>query len=213
MKTTQAADVSSTVPAEPLQPGWIVGIDPSLTGTGVCLYPLGFSATTVLRSFSSPAAGSLAERFNRYRKLRNDILAMFTERHILLIAIEGYSMHSKGQAITSICEFGSVLRNALLEAARIHKAPIFEVAPTSLKKFVTGKGNANKTAMIANIIRRWDVDCERTEDEYEAYAMAVLGACLTGRKDTETAAQRSVVDTILAPPVAKRKKKKKDTVT
>jgi Holliday junction resolvasome RuvABC endonuclease subunit len=50
----------------------------------------------------------------------------------------------------------------------IEKAP---VAPSELKKWTTGKGNAGKPLMVAAVCRRWNV---RIDDDNEADAYALL---------------------------------------
>lgn len=56
--------------------------------------------------------------------------------------IEGYSMGSKG-AVFNIAENTAILKHYLY---RVGLTPT-EVAPTTVKKFATGKGNAQKEAM------------------------------------------------------------------
>jgi len=63
-------------------------------------------------------------------------------------------------------------------------------SPSSIKQFVTGKGNSNKTTMVVNIVRHWREelpeclkpaveagDLEKICDELESYAMARLAEC------------------------------------
>lgn len=62
-----------------------------------------------------------------------------------LVVIEGYAMGTGRQAGTyAIGELGGVIRLALHEAG----IPYIEIAPATLKKFATGKGNANKDAVL-----------------------------------------------------------------
>ena len=63
-------------------------------------------------------------------------------------------------------------------------------SPSTIKQFVTGKGNANKTTMVVNIVRHWRDelpgnllpaveagDLEKICDELESYAMARMAEC------------------------------------
>jgi Holliday junction resolvasome RuvABC endonuclease subunit len=59
--------------------------------------------------------------------------------------------------------------------------PIFIiiVPPSTLKKFVTGKGTANKVKMLEAILRRWPkVDSFGNQDQYEAFALAQFARTL-----------------------------------
>ncbi len=71
------------------------------------------------------------------------------------------------------------LRDCLNSAIAQHLTPLLLVAPTTLKKFVTGRGNADKPAMVAAIVRQWggELPAEANTDELEAYALARLGRC------------------------------------
>lgn len=67
-----------------------------------------------------------------------------------LVVIEGYSYASPNQA-HQIGELGGCVRFLLWRLG----VPYVDVQPSTLKKFATGKGNANKDAMIAAAIRRF----------------------------------------------------------
>ena len=51
------------------------------------------------------------------------------------------------------------------------------VAPTSLKKFITGSGKGDKSLMMMSVLR--DYDFESLDDnECDAYSLAILGLAL-----------------------------------
>lgn len=68
------------------------------------------------------------------------------------VCIEGFSFASVGAGISFQYGLGWVIRNEL------HKAGIsyYEVTPTQLKKFATGKGNVKKKDMIEPIKERFN---------------------------------------------------------
>jgi crossover junction endodeoxyribonuclease RuvC len=169
----------------------VVGIDPSLTGTAVCV--LRRDGTHEMKRFTSAAADGLAERFDRYAGLLDDVYDLISELPIPALYLEGYSMGSKGRAITGICEYGAMLRHMLLIASKIEQrdTPV-EVAPTALKKFVTGKGNADKMAVALAVANRWGVEF-KTNDEFDAYGLARMAGCAAGFWQPETEAQRDVM--------------------
>lgn len=69
-----------------------------------------------------------------------------------LVVLEGYSYGSKGSAVINLGELGGVVRLALFE----RRIPYVEVAPGTLKRYATGKGNAGKEEVLAAAIRRLD---------------------------------------------------------
>ena len=124
----------------------VVGIDPSLTGTAVVI---GDGALWKLGEFSSKNAGDdVRSRVARYDALVAGVVK-FIEEHgpVAAIFIEGYSFGSNMPGKNGTVEFGGILRWHLVDLA----PRVYEVAPATLKKFVTGKGNAPKNTMLAHI--------------------------------------------------------------
>ena len=69
------------------------------------------------------------------------------------IALEGYSMGSKGK-VFHIAENTGVLKYKIYNAG----IPLEIIPPTSLKKFATGKGNADKDSMHQKFMRDSGID-------------------------------------------------------
>lgn len=144
----------------------IVGIDPSLTSTGICkLTPDGRMRYGALKSSKKGIA--------RLRALRDTIREHASEA--ALVVIEGYSFGSRGRATFSLGELGGVLRVMLAEIP----VPVLVVPPQTLKKFITGKGNTNKTAVSLALMKRWGLEIEQ-EDEADAIGLALFGAYAEG---------------------------------
>lgn len=93
-----------------------------------------------------------------------------------LVAIEAPSLAQRAQA-------GTLDRNGLwwLIVARLHTLdiPVVEVAPTSLKKFATGKGNATKPDMRMALFQRAGID-ERDDNRVDAWWLRQVGLHLVG---------------------------------
>ncbi len=159
----------------------IIGLDPSLTSTGYC----------VRRNEQTEAIGTILPK-----KLRGMERLLYIEKQLDemclqylcdLVVIEGYSFGSQGRAIFQIGELGGIIRRYLY----LMKIPWVEVAPGSLKKFVTGKGNSKKEHMMMHVLKRWGVECNNN-NEADAFGLAMIGECFKGR-DTETQAQAEVI--------------------
>jgi crossover junction endodeoxyribonuclease RuvC len=164
----------------------IVGIDPSLTGLAVCL----MGERLHVDRFTSKPAKTLRGRIRRYNILRTSVISMIACARPGLIVIEGYSYGSRQSQANTLGEFGGLLRASLLLLC-----PVVEVAPSTLKKFATGKGGANKTQVVAAITKRYGVQFD-TDDEYDAYGLMQLGRCVAGQIEPVTTAQREAVDVV-----------------
>lgn len=91
------------------------------------------------------------------------------------IIIEGYGF-ARTQNLIPLIEVGTVVRYTLYEQGFSY----IEVPPTSLKKFVTGKGNVKKEMMLKEVYKRWNIDCD-TNDEADAVGLAYMGMALDGK--------------------------------
>lgn len=101
-----------------------------------------------------------------------DINARETEKY--KIVLEGYGF-TRVQNIQSLFEIGTLIRYKLWK----YGWKYIEVPPTSLKKFVTGKGNMKKEMMLKEVYKRWNIDCD-TNDEADAVGLAHFGMALDG---------------------------------
>lgn len=121
-----------------------MGIDPSLTSTGVSV-----TGTTVSIRKSSRGVQRLLD-------VRDELLQLVVQNSVDCVSIEHYSYASRNSQAHSIGELGGVMRLALYEA----NIPFIEIPPTCRAKFATGKGNAGKSEVVSAISARtgvvWD---------------------------------------------------------
>jgi crossover junction endodeoxyribonuclease RuvC len=146
----------------------IVGIDLSLTGTGIC-HPDGSTETL------KPKRTGM----DRLAWIRDEIALRCYLPHsthqVDLIVIEGYSYGSKGRAVVNIGELGGVLRLYLHE----YGPPFVEIPPSCLKKYATGRGNAGKEDMLqAAVIRSGHTFADNNAaDAWWLWQMALAHYC------------------------------------
>lgn len=158
----------------------VVGIDASLSHTVVCAAvfkdpePGGYEWC---ESGNKIPADEIRERLVRYGTIVEPIIAFLTPLNPKLILIEGYSFASKGRATHSLAEFGGVFRMNL--ALALPEAILLDVAPTRLKKFITGKGNASKAEMVSTLAKKRRITFE-SDDHADAYALCILAECVKG---------------------------------
>lgn len=175
----------------------IVGIDPSLTATclAYCKHPPEpLAEALVLTTISTKAAGhDLLSRFSRYRHLVREVIAICNQAGARRIILEGYSFGSQGNATTWTHEYGALLRESLSQ-----RFDVREVPPTTIKKFATGKGNADKMAVAVAITKRWGLTLQ-TSDEYDATACCLLGMVEAGQFQDCTTEQLKIATEAVNP--------------
>src|SRR5688572_24493291 len=74
--------------------GAVVGIDPSLTGTAVCV--MSSPHDHVMHRFTSKPADGVHDRIERFGSLVEQICNVVCGGNVSLVVIEGYSFGSKG---------------------------------------------------------------------------------------------------------------------
>ena len=139
----------------------ILGLDPSLTSTGICT-----------GDDSSIAYHPCDEETARLTNIRNYVLGVCLEDSIKCVIMEGYSYGSRTRA-HALGELGGVLKVAFDEAW----IPFVIVPPTSRAKFATGRGNAGKAEVISAVSfrtkRSWSG--KGVEDRIDAWVLREMG--------------------------------------
>ncbi|PZN09860.1 MAG: hypothetical protein DIU69_08080 [Bacillota bacterium] len=165
-----------------------VGIDPSLTRLALAVA----GAREETASFHARGYSGVP----RLRVLRDQALAWIRQHQPSVVVMEGYSMAAKAGRLADLGELGGVLKTALWdEGYREEDGTLVVVTPAQLKKFATGRGNAEKAAVVSAVARRWGVEVD-TDDEADAYVLARIGLALLGGEESLTAYQRDVMQRI-----------------
>lgn len=169
-----------------------VGIDASLTCTAVCFGESvnHFTHTALSSELVKTSKCDVERRMDRIAEIVVPLEKMLYGKDIAVIAIEGYSMGSKGRR-EHLAELGAIIRSTLIDLA-----PIYEIAPTTLKKWVTGSGKGDKTMMIASITKNFGHLFE-TNDEYDAFGLYHLALHLSGQLEPTTKYHEQCIKTIL----------------
>lgn len=146
----------------------VIGIDLSLAATGMS----DGTSTWLIRS-TGHRGDSLHDRNERLASLTCHVINDVWARTPHLVVIEGPSLGVNRQS-------GTHDRAGLwwLIVHRLHVAgiPVVEVPPAALKKYATGKGNANKGAMIDATARRFPhVDTGADDNRCDALWLAAMG--------------------------------------
>lgn len=169
----------------------IIGIDASLTSTGIAVFNGILTQTAAIQS----------------KKFGTDRLIEIRERAKViidgadLVAIEGYAFARPNQS-HQIGELGGVLRVLFHEM----KLKVLEVAPSQVKKFATGKGNADKEKMAVAVYKRWGREFA-TNDECDAFVLTEIGRAYFSQANNLIACQQEVVNELISGKPKKSRKK------
>jgi crossover junction endodeoxyribonuclease RuvC len=106
--------------------------------------------------------------------LADQIEELIARHKVTRAVIEGYSFASNFNQATMV-ELGTILRLRLMQCGLDY----LEVPPTSLKKFVSGKGNAKKDMMLLSVFQRFGVSCA-TDNEADAVGLAFFARAYDG---------------------------------
>lgn len=139
----------------------VAGLDLSLTGTGLVIAEAGEGGTFELVREERVATGSL-RGMERLAFVRDEVLGAIREAEASDVALESYAVYRHNGA--ELGELGGVVRLALWEAGFSY----WDVPPATLKRLVSGKGNAPKDVMLREVFRRWgfSASCSDTADAY-----------------------------------------------
>ncbi len=139
----------------------VLGLDPS-TKTGFA----------VLDGIDVIEFGEIRSKTNgiaRVQSIGQECGMLVAKHKPELVVIEGYGFANKHTLVTLV-EIGTAIRLMLY----INQVPWATAAPTTLKKFVSGKGNMKKDGMMLACYKQWGF--EGTDNECDAFGLAALGS-------------------------------------
>lgn len=186
----------------------ILGIDLSLTGTGMCFIEEagGDTAIETTTVESKPSGDDLESRAARVV----DLTRRITESAWLTPGGGGFwptLAAIEAPAFSRGAQPGQHIRAGLWWAVvcrlRSFGILVVEVSPSARAKYATGKGNAGKDAVLAAVIRRYDGVClVGGNDEADALILAAMGARHLGHpieRDPLPAANLAAMDSVRWP--------------
>ena len=165
----------------------VVGLDLSLTSTGVVvLHNDKIVEQKVVRS--SPVGPLPVDEAKRLNDISEQVLALVPD-DADLVAIEGVAfMISKTTALVQLAAINFLIRIGLWKRG----IKFVIVSPPTLKKFVTGKGVAQKDIMMLETYKRWNVSL--TENNIcDAYGLARISLAILNQDDIIESTQKEVI--------------------
>lgn len=149
-----------------------IGLDVS-TKTGIAVIEFtgkDLYETKVLMELSHPKL----KGFVRCGHIAKSVLRVLTDYTPDVLMVEGYSF--SGKFVSQIKIEVQVILNYFLWQENY--VP-YNLPPTSLKKFVTGKGNAKKDLVMKEVLKRWNIDTDN-DNIADAAGLAMAGAAMKG---------------------------------
>ena len=141
----------------------MLAIDPSLTSSGYAYWH--DEQLAVGRIMPKTLRGT-----QRLKFIQSTFTKLVERAEPEILILEGYSMGSRHGKTFDIGELGGMFK---LEAYQYRMQTLI-VPPSTLKKWVTGKGNADKKAMKAAVRKKWKYDF-KSDDECDAVALLYFG--------------------------------------
>lgn len=129
-----------------------VGLDISLTGTGFFLKRGTEIEIKTIKTTPNTAPNDL----ERLRSIRQSIMELIPAG-TAMICVEDFFVPRRASqmgAAKGLIMAGTLIRVALLEKG----LPFYTVAPTQLKKFITGKGNSPKSLVVREVYKKLGID-------------------------------------------------------
>lgn len=149
-----------------------VGLDPSLTATGLVV--LNKEAEIIRQELIMTS--SKVDIEPRLIKVKDHVMSSLGNAELnkfYNVYVEGLSFMSSGQGFTQLAGLHYFLRSCFFQRPVDIKYEI--IAPTALKKFVSGKGNAKKELMLLKVFKKWGVEFSDSNlcDAYSLARMAL----------------------------------------
>lgn len=149
----------------------VVGIDPSLTATGVCGAGLPFTVPT------SPTGSGVRDRLARIRTITGHVANSTPWAALVVIEGPSFAAEKAGQA-----HLRAGLWWQLVATMDARGCDVVEIPPATLKKFATGRGNASKSDMRMALYQRFDFDLA-DDNQVDAWWLRQAGLHLLERPD------------------------------
>lgn len=147
----------------------VLGCDPS-TRTGI----VALDDLTVIEAMEITCKKPFKQNVDRALNLSDQLVRVVERIQPELIVFEGYG-YSNQHTLVPLVEIGTVFR----VICRLQGIKFLEVPPTSLKKVVTGKGNAQKDHIILEVFKRWGFEAA-TNNIADAFGLAIVGQEVLG---------------------------------
>lgn len=167
-----------------------IGIDLSLTGTGIIV----LKGNKIIKEAlikSKPSGPFPIDELKRLVTIKKEVMEYAQQADIAVI--EGLAFMARNtSALVQLAGLNYLVREGLSELSIDFKI----VTPSSLKKFITGKGNSEKSLMLLETYKRFGVSFSN-DNICDAYALAMVGQAVVNPAYKLTKFQEEVMSIII----------------
>ena len=176
-----------------------LGLDLSLVGSGLIILKNGKITKQKLIKSKPVPDGRPIDELKRIKNIVEEIETIIAEDLPNIAVIEGLAfMVRNATALVQLSALNYFTRSMLMD----YHVPFVIVAPTSLKKFITGSGVAKKDVMLIETYKRYGVSI-LNDNECDAYGLAQVGLALLGGNSKTTTKLQEEVTSLLKKQLPK----------
>lgn len=179
----------SEVTRTPVTQKWYVGLDMSLSSTGICIKTGNEIKVETIKSKPDTAENDLA----RLKWIVAEVMRRIP-KGVSMISIEDFFTPGNAQQIGAaikLAMLGTAMRLALYDAGM----PFFVISPSSLKKYILGKGVGQKSLIVMAVYKTWGIEV-KDDNQADAMVLAHIAEALDGSKTDYPKYQLEVLEKI-----------------
>ena len=169
-KKSQSVNTDALLKKKPFA-GRILGIDPSLRGTGLAVLDCQGNQYKLLHSETLKLTAKVAsiDCLGKIHQTVSDLVDLWKPRHVSCEETIYVQNFKTAQVMGSA-------RGAALSAVAIHEVPVFEYAPLRVKQAVVGFGRASKEQMAQTLSQMLGLGKPLPFDQSDALGLALCHA-------------------------------------
>lgn len=175
--SADVAELVRVINSRPLTGELVVGIDPSLSGTGLAVLALDADGEVVAAGATTIKIPTGLDQIDRPLKIMNGVENWVSScgKNLSAIFIEDLPKHAHSAGLTGQAQGVVRAGISLAEDIAEHRVSVFSVAPATLKKAVTGNGRADKNQVAQAVVEKIRNLYTPTDDnQADALALALL---------------------------------------
>lgn len=171
------AELERVISSRPLAGELVVGIDPSLSGTGLAVIALDVDGEVVAAGATTIKIPTGLDQIDRPLKIMGGVEKWVSScgKHLSSIFIEDLPKHAHSAGLTGQAQGVVRAGISLAEDIAEHRVSVFSVAPATLKKAVTGNGRADKDQVTKAVVEKIrGLYTPADDNQADALALALL---------------------------------------
>jgi len=170
--------------------GLVMGIDPSLTETGVIFLRNGkVEASHLIKTKKN--GDTPTTELTRLQEIVLEIVFLLDKYKPKVVVIEGIAFMARNTtSLAQLCGLNYMIRDICFR-----NYVTYIVTPTGLKKFITGKGNCKKELILLEIYKRYKISFNNNNSA-DGFSLAKIGEAILNPEIKLTVPQKEVIEVI-----------------